>query len=111
MSHLFNRSSKMSIKEYLVIKKEQEAIIERAEALIYTAREKADKEKFPKKKRPATAEDIKIGSVIWHYQKREYGGSFWIIVEEPLHYGDTCKEYIADDGCRYGLDEAYIDLS
>lgn len=64
---------------------------------------------FPpvQKLRPAQACDIVIDAIIYYFDGDN--GPFWRIVEEPLHYGDAFKAYEADDGCRYGLDGAFVE--
>ncbi len=98
----------MTPQEFLKIEEDQSATIEKAKHKIYKARELADKCPFPSNSRPAKADDIKQGAIIWH--KDGDNGPFWNIVSEPLHYGDDFKAYVADDGCRYGLVGAFVDL-
>lgn len=100
----------MTPAEFLVIDKEQRAIIAAAEERIAEAREKAEKCRPPKNRRPAEAQDIVEGAVIWHTRERKHGGDFWNIVESPEHYGDPFKAYTADDGCRYGIEGAYVEV-
>jgi hypothetical protein len=95
--------------EYLRIETEQRAIIQAAQAVIDAARRKADRAKPPKTQlRPARAADIRAGLIVWHDRPADCGGWYWHVVEEPLHYGDEFKAYCADDGCRYGLDGAWV---
>lgn len=98
----------INVEKYLEINNFQSAVIEQARQIIRNAHEMADKCPPPKKHRPAVASDIVEGAIIWN----EYGdeGHYWNIVSKPLHYGDPFKAYMADDGCRYGLDGAYIAL-
>lgn len=97
----------MTPEECIKIEKRERAIIRGAEAIITAARAEADKAKPPKKSlRPARADDIKPGLIVWH-DNGDYGW-FWHVVEEPQHYGDSFKAYMADDGCRYGLDGAWV---
>lgn len=98
----------MTPKQYIAIAEEQQAIIDKAEQIIEVAREAADKAKPPKSDlRRAQANDLtQPGTVVWHDNGDE--GWFWNVVEEPLHYGDAFKAYCADDGCRYGLDGAWV---
>ena len=99
----------MTPKDYLKIEIEQRAIIAAAQKKINAAREEAEKEKPPHDElRPARPEDIASGLIVWHERAEEYGGWYWHIVEEPKHYGDAFKAYCADDGCRYGLDGAFV---
>ena len=64
----------------------------------------------PVKRRPAEAKDIREGTVIWHIRAAEHGGDYWNVVDEVRDPHDPFKAYVADDGCRHGLDGAYIDL-
>lgn len=73
--------------------------------IIYCARRKI---KFPPitQLRRANANDIKVGAVIYHTDGDE--NAFWNVVDELKHYGDDFKAYTADDGCRYGLHNAFV---
>lgn len=61
---------------------------------------------FPKYFRPATPEDIIVENVIW-YQGGD-DGIFWQIIEEVYRSCDNFKAYCGEDGCRYGLDGAFV---
>jgi hypothetical protein len=100
----------MTPKEYIRIEAEQQAIIKAAKQKIEEAREEADKTKPPKNRRPAINNDIKEGAIIWHEREKQYGGDYWHIVDYRLHEGDPYKAYVADDGCRYGLAGAYVEI-
>lgn len=98
----------MTPQEYV---KYENEIYEQINALrkkVSDAREEAEKAKPPKNRRQATPEDITAGSIIWHEREEEYGDDYWNVVEEVLRPSDPFKAYCADDGCRYGLDGAYI---
>lgn len=63
--------------------------------------------------RVATAADIMVGALLWY--KREEDGDkgnpwFWCIVEDVLRPNDLWKAFTAQDGCRYGLDGAMVEL-
>lgn len=96
----------MTPEEYMKIADEQGAIIEKAERAIQAAREKAERAKPPKNLVPAHASDIKAGAIIWH-EHEDYGW-YWHVVDQERHYGDPFKAYVADDGCRYGLNGAWV---
>jgi hypothetical protein len=99
----------MTPKDYLEIEIEQRAIIAAAQKRISVAREEAEKAMPPHDElRPARPEDIAPGLIVWRERERKYGGWYWHVVEEPLHYGDDFKAYCADDGCRYGLRGAFV---
>ena len=76
------------------------------------ARRKLDdakrKAKFPKEVRPCLSDDIKVGAIIWY--KHGDDGPFWMMVEEVLAPNDLYKGYEAEDGCRYGLDDAWVEV-
>lgn len=97
----------MTPKEYQIIEKEQLAIIGRANEIIFQAREEADKSPFPRHVRPAEPKDIVVDAIIWHDNGNAY---YWNIVCEVLRPNDPFKAYCADDGCRYGLDGAFIEI-
>lgn len=82
--------------------------IEKLKSDLLIARIEADNSPPPERKRPATPEDIRVGAVIWHVMDREDGGDYWHIIKEVQYPDDLFKAYIADDGCRYGLDRAYV---
>lgn len=98
----------MTPQEYLKIERRQHRIIAAAQQRIEDARRKANLCPIPKNLRPAEADDITPSAIIWH--EGEAGGHFWNIVDEPLHRGDPFKAYVADDGCRYGLHGAYVEV-
>ena len=54
---------------------------------------------------PATHANIIEGNVIWYVTDDELQ-TYWVIVEDVLNNGEFC----ADDGCRYSLDGAYIEV-
>ncbi len=100
----------MTPTEYLKIEAAERLIIQRAEAVIADARKRANKCKPPKNRRPAKASDIKVGAVIWHEREKRHGGDFWHVVDEVRHPEDSFKAYVANDGCRYGLAWAYVEV-
>jgi hypothetical protein len=62
---------------------------------------------LPNRFRRAEAADITLGSVIWYLND---GEPFWALVTEVLRPNDTWKAYEAHDGCRYGLEDAYVEI-
>lgn len=91
----------MTPKEYLEIEAVQVARIR-------VARAEANKSVFPENVRVANSSDIIEGAIIWHRNGDD--GPFWNIVSEVLHPSDTYKAYCADDGCRYGLMDAFVEI-
>lgn len=63
---------------------------------------------LPANLRPATAADLaKIDQVVWY---PDWDERKWCVVLEPDHYGDQWKAFTAHDGCRYGLDGAFVEV-
>ncbi len=62
---------------------------------------------FPHRLREAVASDIVDGQII--YYKDGDNGPFFQIVQEIMNPNDPFKAYVATDGCRYGLDGAYVE--
>jgi hypothetical protein len=96
--------------EYLQIESEQQEIIKAAQKKINDAREIAGECPPPVKRRKAEAGDIQPGAIIWHARDEDYGGDYWHIVMVPRRYGDPQKAYVADNGSRYGLEGAYVEV-
>lgn len=96
----------MSPSEYLLIEKRQREIIASAENCIAEARKQANRCAPPVVRRLALASNIVKGAIIWQKRAAEHGGDYWNVVDIPLQDGD----YIADDGCRYSLRDAYISI-
>lgn len=57
--------------------------------------------------RAAAPRDIFVGNIIL-YAHDDAGDRFWAEVCEVLRPNDQWKAYVADDGCRYGLDGAHV---
>ena len=98
----------MTPEEFQTIQTQAESAIEALRRLISEAHALASEAPLPDNLRPANADDIKVGAIVWY--KRGDEGPFWQIVERPLYYGDAFKAYTAEDGCRYGLDDAWIEV-
>jgi hypothetical protein len=96
----------MTPHQFQRVEREQNAIIAAAHRTVYEARELVDPVPPRKQLRHALAEDIREGVIVWHDNGDD--GWFWNIVCEPRHHGDAFKAYVADDGCRYGLDGAWV---
>lgn len=68
-----------------------------------------------KRARPATSEDIKVGAELWQrVHQTNVGYSHvrprWVLVavQEVLDPSDQWKAFVAEDGCRYGLDDLFV---
>ena len=97
-------------KKYKEIEDKQRAIINSAQRIIRQAYESAKESPLPKNLRSATSDDIKINNVIWYPNGGDDWTPFWKIVEEVLYPSDPWKAYCAEDGCRYGLCGAYVEI-
>lgn len=98
----------MRPEEYLKIKKEQKLVIENAYNKIREAEEKVVCLP-PKNVRRAKPEDIVVDAVLW-YHIEDDDDIYWKIVGEVYRPDDDWKAYCADDGCRYGLYEAFVEI-
>lgn len=58
--------------------------------------------------RKATPEDIVVGNIIWYKHGDE--GPFWMQIGRVLCPNDDFKAYVSHDGCRYGLDDAWVEI-
>lgn len=102
----------MTPRDFQRIERREQAKIQAAEEKIGAARERAEKCPPPESRRRATASDVVEGSVIWyepHPMYADEGRWYWKIVSAVYDPGDDFKAYCADDGCRYGLDRAFVE--
>jgi len=97
----------MTPKFFLKLRKRQQFIIDICNTTIASGYELAKECPLPQRLRQATPEDITVGQILWYDDKYWTG---WKAVEEVLHPSDRWKAYVAEDGCRYGLDGAMIEL-
>ena len=63
---------------------------------------------LPEKLRQAVARDIVEGAIIWYPEGDD--GPFWVMVEEVMYPSDNWKAFVAEDGCRYGLHGAFVEV-
>lgn len=96
----------MTPHQFHKIEREQNAIISAAHRTIANARDAVDPKPPKSQLRRAEASDIREGLIVWHDNGDE--GWFWHTVCELRHHGDDFKAYVADDGCRYGLNGAWV---
>ena len=97
------------IKNYLDVVKMVESMQQRE----LKAEEAANAAELPEKLRPAEAKDIVEGAVIWYPKWKEddcSDGRLWKIVVSVIYPSDRFKGYTAHEGCRYGLDGAFVEL-
>lgn len=97
----------MTPREYLVIKTALNDQIDALRDQIAAAYAQVDGT-LPANLRPATAADVQPGQIMWH--KTGDFGPYWHIVAEVRHPDDQFKAYVADDGCRYGLHGAWVEV-
>lgn len=98
----------MTPEEFLQIQARCNAQIDVLRNEIYLAYLKAKNCPPPEQRRRAEPRDITVGNVIWYERSEQYGGWFWNVVEEVRYPDDDFKAYVADDGCRYGLKDAWV---
>lgn len=103
------KEKNMTPKQYKKIAIQQELIIEQACNTIKFALDLAQKCSLPSKLRPAISSDIFVGNILW-YPPIEYREEhYWKIVGDILSVNDNFKAYCAEDGCRYGLEGAFVE--
>ena len=107
----------MNLNEFLKLEKPLLKAINDAEGVIKKNQEildylKGNVEHPPlNQRREAQAKDIVIGANIWQYTSDDDGDKWYLQrVVEVLKPSDQFKAYIAEDGCRYGLDDAWIEI-
>lgn len=98
----------MTPQEFIQARRKQNEIIDACMHVIYIYQLDAEKCPIPERLRPAVAGDIVEGAVIWY--KHGDDGPFWQIVSQVHCPGDAFKAYTAEDGCRYGLDDAFVEV-
>ena len=92
---------------WLRVRNVTNAIIKRAKEEQDFALDAADDAELPEHLRPATASDIVEDHIIWYVRE---GYHHWKLVENVLRPDDEFKAYTAHDGCRYGLDGAFVEV-
>lgn len=55
--------------------------------------------------RPATARDVQEGAVFYY---PTCDPPWWCIIDEVRYPDDDFKAFVADDGCRHGLNGAFV---
>jgi hypothetical protein len=98
----------MTPEEYIKLRDAVSEIITPLRESVEKARELADSCFPPEARRRATPSDIVVGAIIWHWREEKHGGWYWHEIYEVQYQGDDFKAYVADDGCRYGLHEAWV---
>lgn len=99
----------MTPKAYLRLKKRQERITELAQREIEDAMAEVVIPP-PTKLRPAKPTDIVAGRIIFYLRDSSADGEdYWQVVSEVHNPGDDFKAYTAEDGCCYGLANAYVE--
>ncbi len=83
-----------------------EVVAQKAWGKVSHAEELAGEVRLPCNTRRATAKDVTEGAILWYSDYSEY----WLMVDEVLRPSDEFKAYIAHDGCRYGLDGAFVEV-
>ena len=96
------------IQQYLEARQELKEVEEKESLLEHQSRAA----KIPKNLRPATPEDIVLDNTIWYPSTFDdpFEEDCWKLVEEVYNPADDYKAYLAQDGCRYGLDGAFVEV-
>jgi hypothetical protein len=82
--------------------------VREAHAACEQAEEDAQLAPLPQNLRPATSRDIVEGAILWY---PEWNERKWALVGDVRHPNDQWKAYTAQDGCRYGLDGAFVEVA
>lgn len=101
----------MTPEGYLQVRDAQQRKIQFAQEVIDRARRKAMRAKPPKTKlRPATPDDIRVNQILWRETTdiKNRHVWYWNVVEEVLDPSSKFKAYVAEDGCCYGLEHAWV---
>ena len=98
----------MTPEEYIKLRDAVNEIIAPLLESVARARELAESCQPPEGRRKATPQDIVEGAIIWHWRKEQHGGWYWHEIAEVRYPSDDFKAYVADDGCRYGLHNAWV---
>jgi len=71
---------------------------------------KAEQQQIPSDDllRPAEPADVTIGQIIWYKDGDE--GPFWTQVVEPFKHMNKYRAYEAHDGCKHGLNRAFVEI-
>ena len=96
----------MKSKEFMLIKNRLENEMRSLAKTIEMARELVEK---PDKLEPLTAECVQIGTVVWMQDCSSRW--VWAIIEDIYNISSWDRGFCCDDGCRYGLDESFIEAS
>ena len=79
---------------------------ESASSLLRFAEENAT----PSKLRKAEPSDIVENAIIWYEDKDKFSKFRWVFVIEVCKPNDPYKAFCGHDGCRDGLDGAYVEI-
>lgn len=102
----------MKPKDYLKLKSEVESAISLLEGQLADARELADKAVPENDLRPLRSEDVVVGQIVWGRHERgehEPAEYYWHVIDQVRDPDDGWKAYVADDGCRYGLEGHWVE--
>lgn len=102
----------MSPQEFVTIQQHEQSLIDQAQERIDAARAAVEDCPIPKRLRKAKPSDLTPGAIIWHKRSRKDGGTYWNIVDHYRINNDSCiaaGSYIADDGCVYPIEGAFIE--
>jgi len=100
------------VKKYVDARQKADELREKANDIESAAERDAELAQLPGNLREAVPEDIIVGAAIWYpgWRENDPGSRCWNIVDKVLRPNDPFKAYCAHDGCRYGLDGAFVEL-
>lgn len=97
----------MTASEFLDLRAELSVAIRHLEDAIDKAHEQVEIPPVEKLRR-ATSSDVVVGAV-FYYRVNEHD-PYWQIVDRVQYPDDDFKAYVAEDRCRYGLHEAWVEI-
>ena len=97
----------MTAREFLELRAELSVAIRHLEDAIDKAHEQVTIPPVEKLRR-ANSSDVVQGAVFYYGINEPE--PYWQIVDRVQYPDDDFKAYVAEDGCRYGLHEAWVEL-
>ena len=70
----------------------------------------AEENATPSRLRRAEPSDIVENAIIWYENEDEFSKFRWVFVNEVYKPDDQYKAFCGHDGCRDGLDGAYVEI-
>jgi phage pi2 protein 07 len=83
-------------------------VASKAREAVRVAEAAAELIELPENLRTAIASDIVEGGILWYPECHERK---WTVISEVHKPSSMWKAYTGHDGCRYGLDGAYVEIA